>query len=306
MIALSGLSTSLRQSPLYRGAVRPVLKRLMGSPHPPQAGTATAEPPAVVTRVFFPRPASLPDAASADSELLQQIGAHHWYHTLDLGDGIVTPGFYDHTPALDYFPLPKDLSGKRCLDVATFDGFWAFEMERRGAAEVVGLDIDSWLDLDLPDYYKKSQLLERAGPVLTTGAGFKLAHQRLGSKVQRRICNVYDLSPEEFGQFDVVFCGDLLLHLTNPLHAMQRIFSVTKGEAYFMEPYLPATVNGGPVIYLDADLSDCHWWRFGHDFLEQAARSAGFTDIEVRDDLDIRTRTYPAQPVPRIILRARP
>lgn len=306
MLALTALSSSFRQTGVYRNTLRPILKRLVGVGAAPQPVVPASDVPSVTTSVFFPRPASLPDPATADGALLKRISEHKWYHTLDLGDGIITPGFYDHTPALGLHPLPKDLTGKRCLDVASFDGFWAFEMERRGAAEVVALDIDSWLDLDLPDYYKQSQLLERTGPVLQTGEGFKLAHERLKSKVERRICNVYNLSPKDFGEFDVVFCGDLLLHLTNPLHAMQRIFSVTKGEAYFMEPYIPSTVGQGPIIFLDADLSDCHWWRFGHDFLEKAARSAGFTNIDVRDDIDVRTRTYPQQPVPRVILRARP
>ena len=36
---------------------------------------------------------------------------------------------------------PQSLRGKRCLDVGTYDGFWAFEMERRGAAEVVAVDV---------------------------------------------------------------------------------------------------------------------------------------------------------------------
>lgn len=308
MLMLLGLSSNLRQSGLYQRGLRPLVRRLRGrapAPPPPGAGNPDFGPPGVVTHVFYPRPASVPEQGP-NAEFLEQVRAHKWYHTIDLGDGVLTPGFYDHAPALDFIPLPQDLTGKRCLDVATFDGFWAFEMERRGAAEVVALDIESWLDLDLPDYYKQSQLLERTGPDLTTGTGFRLAHQRLNSKVQRRIGNVYQLSPEEWGQFDVVFCGDLLLHLADPLHALWRIRSVTRGEAILMEPYIPASVGKGPLMVLDADLSDCHWWFFGHEFLEKAARAAGFTQVEMRDDVDLRTRTYPEQPVPRVILRARP
>src|ERR1700730_10047735 len=57
-----------------------------------------------------------------------------WYHTLDLGNGVVTPGFVDHREQVAQHQFPASLAGKRCLDVATFDGFWAFEMEKRGAA----------------------------------------------------------------------------------------------------------------------------------------------------------------------------
>jgi hypothetical protein len=51
---------------------------------------------------------------------------------------------------LHHYPIPEDLSGKRCLDVATMDGFWAFEMERRGAASVTALDLEDPDELDWP------------------------------------------------------------------------------------------------------------------------------------------------------------
>src|SRR5437660_12337372 len=70
-------------------------------------------------------------------QLLEQAGSYSWYHTLDLGYGVVTKGMFDHRPALHRYLIPSDLSGMRCLDIGTMDGFWAFEMERRGAAEVV-------------------------------------------------------------------------------------------------------------------------------------------------------------------------
>src|ERR1044071_7362880 len=64
-----------------------------------------------------------------------------WYHTIEFPDGTVTPGFYDTRQAPQFIPWPSQLKGGRCLDVGTFDGFWAFEMEKRGAAEVVALDL---------------------------------------------------------------------------------------------------------------------------------------------------------------------
>ena len=64
-----------------------------------------------------------------------------WYHTIDMPDGTATPGFYDTRGSPSFIPWPKKLAGGRCLDVGTFDGFWAFELERRGAAEVIALDL---------------------------------------------------------------------------------------------------------------------------------------------------------------------
>jgi tRNA (mo5U34)-methyltransferase len=64
-----------------------------------------------------------------------------WWHTIELPDGRITPGGWDLRPTAARIPWPGDLRGMRCLDVGTMDGFWAFEMERRGAADVVALDL---------------------------------------------------------------------------------------------------------------------------------------------------------------------
>src|ERR687885_775685 len=84
------------------------------------------------------------------SDLQAEVERYPWYHTLELGDGVVTKGMFDHRPVLDRYPLPADLSGMRCLDVATMDGFWAFEMEKRGAASVTAIDLDRPDELDWP------------------------------------------------------------------------------------------------------------------------------------------------------------
>src|SRR5690349_7423314 len=75
------------------------------------------------------------------ADLERRIAEHPWYHTLELAPGLLTPGWFDTRAAVSEVPFPADLRGKRCLDVGTFDGFWAFEMERRGAEEVVAIDI---------------------------------------------------------------------------------------------------------------------------------------------------------------------
>src|SRR5918911_1254406 len=78
---------------------------------------------------------------------VEEVGP--WYHTLDLGSGVVTEGMFDLRPYVDRYGLPESLSGMRVLDVGTFDGFWAFEMERRGA-DVTSLDVDRIQELDWP------------------------------------------------------------------------------------------------------------------------------------------------------------
>src|SRR4051812_27010965 len=95
----------------------------------------------------LPLPASPPPLPS---ELARAVAEIEWYHTIDLGGGVVTSGYYDHTSILRYYRLPERLDGLRVLDIACFDGYWSFEFERRGAVEVVALDVERAADIDLP------------------------------------------------------------------------------------------------------------------------------------------------------------
>lgn len=210
-----------------------------------------------------------------------------WYHTLELAAGVVTPGWFDLRPVIDRMPWP-DVRGKRCLDVGTWDGFLAFELERRGASEVVATDIESHQDWDWPLAVAAKGAAyqeELGGP--EKGIGFRVAKDVLGSSVERRRINVYDLDPAEVGEFDVVVCGSLLLHLRDPLRALAGIRSVTLGHFLSAETIdLPLSVlqRRRPATRLDGVSELFQWWlpnRAGHARMLEAA---GFA-IESRSPL---------------------
>ena len=67
-----------------------------------------------------------------ENELRARVEALRWYHTIDLGQGVITKGV-DNTPQrLTRMGLPENLSGLSVLDVGAWDGFFSFEAERRG------------------------------------------------------------------------------------------------------------------------------------------------------------------------------
>lgn len=254
--------------------------------------------------VFLPRAPQMPMDSNERSSIVGQIQGHEWYHTIDLSHGVRTLGMFDHLPALRHIPIPERLDGKRCLDVATLDGFWAFEMERRGADEVIAIDIESWMDLDVPPYVLEK--FRERGLDVPTSSGFEIAAHIKKSQVRRHMCNVYKLTPELFGTFDFVFCGDLLIHITNPILALQRIFSVTNGKAVFLEPYLPEleTINLDAIARLEGSVLDCRWWQFSKSFLEKAIKLAGFPQVEFVGSVDIRHRKGREVPLLRAVFRA--
>ena len=115
-------------------------------------------------------------------ELRREVAKHDWYHTIELAPGVVTAGWFDTRQVVDRIPFPRSLEGKRGLDVGSFDGFWAFEMARRGAREVVAIDL---LDPSLCDWPPGSDgaVLDAMARRKATGEGFLLAHDVLGSSV---------------------------------------------------------------------------------------------------------------------------
>lgn len=216
--------------------------------------------------------------SAATAEKLKRIAGLGWYHTLDLGDGVRTDGAFDHTPHLAKYRLPADLSGKRVLDIGSFDGFWSFEFERRGAAEVIAWDAPSLADLDFPPAARQAMTAEQLA--IEPGKGFALAIELLQSKVQRRLGSVYAITPEEVGVFDMTHIGNVLVHLRDPAGALQRMARVTAGEAWIVEAYEPELGPETSVMRYMGGQQDCNWWRFSEQALRDMVAHAGFASVE--------------------------
>jgi tRNA (mo5U34)-methyltransferase len=210
----------------------------------------------------------------------------NWYHTIELGNGLVSRGVYDHRPIVDCYGFPESLEGKTCLDVGTGDGFFAFEMERRGAARVVAIDIASCEDYEVLPHVRARMKLPDEGPHRFK---FEMARVMRRSRVEFNVCSVYDLSPETVGMFDVVFCGSLLLHLQNPLKALVNIRAVTREMAIIetmVDPELEERFPDKP--WLSFGLRDvevllgesCVYWRMTTKALEDMLAYAGFAEAE--------------------------
>ena len=200
-----------------------------------------------------------------------------WYHTIDLPGGTHTRGWFDCRRAPAEVDWPAALRGGRCLDVGTFDGFWAFELERRGAGEVVALDVDdpTALDWSYDDRERGPQLVREWGS--ERGPGFAEAARLVGSSAKRVGCSVYDLDPHEVGRFDVVFCGALLLHLADPVKALEAMRDVCAGELVLVEhldPYLELTAPRVASARFAPDWDQ--WWRANSPGLTHMVERAGF------------------------------
>jgi tRNA (mo5U34)-methyltransferase len=141
-------------------------------------------------------------------KLIEQHG--RWWHEIEVAPGIITPGDDSNRmklPILEELGLPADLTNKRALDIGCSDGYFTFELEKRGA-NTVAIDF-------VPETY----------------SGFATARRILDSRVEYRMDNVYNLDPEHYGTFDIVLFLGVLYHLRKPLAALDAIRSVMKPGA---------------------------------------------------------------------------
>jgi tRNA (mo5U34)-methyltransferase len=144
-----------------------------------------------------------------DDEVRARIAAvPHWYHPIEVRPGIITPGANAARTVLELLDLPADCRGMRALDLGTRDGFFAFELERRGA-EVVAVDY-----------------------MAMTDSGFGVAAELLGSRVTYLQRNLYELTATELGTFDIVLFLGLLYHLPDPLGALRVVRNLARQRMY--------------------------------------------------------------------------
>jgi len=140
--------------------------------------------------------------------LEQRLASVRWYHRFEILPGVMTPGsvIFDPAALLDSAGIARDLTGTKAIDIGTFDGPMAFELERRGA-DVIALDI------------------------LDPGqSAFNVAREIVGSRVNYVQGSVYDLTRLCKERFDLICFLGVFYHLTDPVRAFQQIGEVMAEE----------------------------------------------------------------------------
>jgi len=209
----------------------------------------------------------------SNQEKLHSTG---WWHSIDLGDGRVTPGartLDELQRVYASFRLPEDLGGKRVLDIGCWDGFFSFEAERCGA-EVVA--VDCWPQ-------------ER----------FFEARRILNSQVEFREMSVYEITREKLGAFDIVLMLGVLYHLQHPLLALQRVCEVTRDIAVIESHVIDGVLDAGYPVMQFYEMDELggqldNWWGPNTDCLTRMCRAAGFvrSEIALRENNRTAVKAY--------------
>ena len=191
-----------------------------------------------------------------------------WWHSFELPDGSRIEGVSElasQKMRIAQFPIPENLSGKRVLDVGAWDGWFSFEMERRGA-DVVAID-------------------------RFENPRFREIQERLRSRVEYRQLDVYEVSPKTLGYFDIVLFMGVLYHLKHPLLGLERVCSVTR-ELAAVESFVLTAQYGLPPEMEPANLMRFfedddfggqvdNWFAPTAHCLMAMCRTAGFARAEL-------------------------
>jgi len=227
-----------------------------------------------------------------------------WWHSIDVGDGVITPGRRNLDGMIANWNachVPK-LKKKSVLDIGAWDGYFSFEAERRGASKVTALDKFIWQRRIWRAPELKSRMLANGtmddrripGYVdhgFSNKLGFDTVHRLIGSNVEQYIDDLATVDPVDLGMHDIVFYLGGLYHKSDPLGVLKRLSAVTRElaivetagidtpgiDSAMFEFYSARELQGDPT----------NWWAPNEKALISMLKAAGFRDAKIvaRSDL---------------------
>jgi tRNA (mo5U34)-methyltransferase len=194
---------------------------------------------------------------------------NRWFHSFAFPDGGTVEGIKP-LASLDEeadMIFPRDMAGRRVLDIGAWDGFFSFQAERRGAAEVLATDHYCW-----------------SGEGWGDKRGFDHAHARFGSKVRSLDLDVANHRVEELGQFDTVLLLGVLYHVTDPYRTLEAAAAMSS-DHLAIETVTAVRHEPFPAMRLftelELDRDSTNYWAPNILALREMCRRFGYSRFEV-------------------------
>lgn len=211
----------------------------------------------------------------ASPQMLEKMHAHHWFHALDLGDGLVTcgrfpPGKPQNQTLFSVFDFLSeiDVRGMDCLDIGATDGLVCFGLEKLGAKSVVATD-------------------------RVVGDGFVAVHELLGSRVEHRAPVEISTILDQFAgrQFDLIICAGVIYHMLNPLSAIMACRALLKPGGLLIVETAMSWLSDRAVMVLNSEeqqsMESSTYWMPTPKALEGMVRLCHFEVLGGRWQPDI-------------------
>lgn len=205
------------------------------------------------------------------STIASRMTDYFWFHSIDLGDGVITPGLKSvevHATETEAYFGDMDLTGRSVLDIGAWNGVYSFEAKKRGARRVVAADAPTWVD-----------------PAANGHAAFTFARDALNLEVEDAVIAVDDMTPETFGeQFDVVLFLGVFYHLPDPLLSLKRAAAMSR-DVLIVETHMDLHDLGVPAMryYVGDELygDSSNYWGPNAALMVELLKAEGFGEVVV-------------------------
>jgi tRNA (mo5U34)-methyltransferase len=195
----------------------------------------------------------------------EAVDALQWFHSIELGNGVVTKGRKSAEKLREQADIifRHGISGKSVLDIGAWDGGFSFEAERRGAARVVAADYYSW-----------------NGSHWGSKNGFLLARQALNSRVEDYLLDIEHANPDGSEKFDTVLLLGVIYHLKSPFYAIEHAAKFAR-ETLVVETVTGMNRVDEPVMRFFPHNAANNWWRPNIACVKEMVYAAGFEVTDV-------------------------
>jgi tRNA (mo5U34)-methyltransferase len=205
--------------------------------------------------------------AEEQQTLRERVNALPWFHQIDFGNGIVSPGRI----AIETLRKQADvyfrggIAGKSVLDIGCWDGYNSIEAMCRGASRVLATDHFAWSD----GCWGKRE-------------AFELARAHLAPAIEVMDSVIHDLTTGRIGTFDIVLFAGVLYHVRNPLRVLTSLAPLAK-EVFIVETHLDARWVRRPAMIFypgrEQDNDPTNWWGPNAACVEAMLRDVGFAEV---------------------------
>ena len=208
-------------------------------------------------------------ATDPQAGLAAQVDSLRWFHQIDFGNGVLSPGRIKASKIrrMSGLIFDRPITGKSVLDIGCWDGAYSIEAARRGAARVLATDHYVW-----HEGWGDRRALE-------------LARTRLAPQIEVLDAPVEDLTADRVGRFDtVLFCG-VFYHLRHPFAVLEQVAALAT-ELLVVESRIIAPFSRRPFMRFypgrELDGDPTNWWAPNRACVEAMLRDLGFRRVTFR------------------------
>ena len=191
----------------------------------------------------------------------------YWHHSIQLFPDLVTKGgksleLLEKERAAILGPL--DLSGREVLDIGSWNGYFAFEAKRAGAARVIASDSLCW-----------------HLPVFRGRETFDLARECLDLNIETKVIDPTEL-PGDLAPVDVVLFLGVFYHMHDPIAVLKSAAALAR-DVLVIETHqdLLTLDRPGMIFYPRDTLNGDHsnWWGPNPECMFELLESIGWPRV---------------------------